>query len=236
LTFHPRLSGWRVGSGHLFSDSSSRKYFDWVIPVPSARVKGTLRVMGEKHVVTGIGYHDHNWGNIYLRSAFQNWIWGRVWGGNNTMLFADLVPQGNAPRITPLLLGCDGNVREIPYGFELRKEYVTRDTRTDAVELRNLSLSTDKRSDVSLILNVLKPMETAQITALRPCLVPLRRVAEPLSCLTRRVPVFGQALGALFGTGIYNRWPVEGLMRIANKEIEVQGLIEEMELEPDGKG
>ena len=231
LAFHPQLPGWRVGSGHLFADSSSGKYFNWVVPVPIAHVKGTLRVHGKSRVVEGVGYHDHNWGNIYLRNAFRGWIWGRVWGGKYTLVFGDLAPQGDAPRVTPLFLGCDGRVWEVPDGFRLRQESAMRDARTGTVELRRLFLDTNRKgSDVSLSLALLRPIETAQISALRLWLVPWRRLAEPLYYLTQQVPVFGQVLGATLGTGSYQRWPARGVLRLADEETEVQGLVEKMDL------
>jgi hypothetical protein len=58
LTFYSQLPGWRVGTGHLFADPPSGQYFDWVIPVPRARVEGTLTVRGKSRKVAGVGYHD----------------------------------------------------------------------------------------------------------------------------------------------------------------------------------
>ena len=230
LAFYPQLPGWRVGSGYLFADLSSGQYFNWIMPVPIARVKGTLRVKGKSRVVAGVGYHDHNWGNVYLPNVFRGWIWGRVWGGKYTLVFGDLAPQGDAPRVTPLLLGCDGNVWEVSDGFRLRRECTTRDGSIGPVELRHLFLESERASNVSLSLDLLKPMEIAQITALRPFLVPWRGLAEPLFYFAQNVPVFGQLIGALVGTGLYHRWPAKGVLRIADEEIKVQGLVEEMDL------
>jgi hypothetical protein len=235
LAFYPQLPGWRVGSGHLFADSSSGEYFNWVVPVPIARVKGTLRVRGDSRVVEGVGYHDHNWGNIYLPNAFRGWIWGRVWGVKHTLVFGDLAPQGDALRITPLLLGCDGKVWEVPDGFRLRQEDATKDARTGTVELHRLFLETEIDSDVSLSLALLRPMETTPLAALRSCLLPWRRLAERLFYLTQQVPVFGQVIGALVGKGMYHRWPAQGVLRIADEEIGVQGLVEKMDLGSGGQ-
>lgn len=236
LAFYPQLPSWKVGSGHLFADSSRGQYFNWVVPVPIARVKGTLKVRGKSREVVGVGYHDHNWGNIYLRNAFRGWIWGRVWGKKCTLVFGDMAPQGDAPRVKPFLLGCNGKVWEIPDGFRLRREDVTRDASTGAVELRRLFLETEGGSDVSLSLGLLRPMETTRLASLRPWLVPWRRLAEPLFYRTQQVPMLGKVMGALIGTGFYHRWLAQGILRIADEEIEVQGLVEKMELESGGEG
>ena len=234
LIFIPQMQSWRVGSGHLFADTSSGKYFNWVVPVPLAHVKGTLIVGGNSRVVEGVGYHDHNWGNVYLRSAFQGWIWGRVWGEKHTLVFGNLIPQGDAPRVTPLILGCDGKVWEVSDGFRLRREYAKRDACIGAAEHRRLLLEANKGSDVSLSLTLLKPIEIAHIASLRAWLVPWRRLAEPLFYLTQQVPVFGRITGALIGTGLYQRWAARGVLHIAGDEIEVQGIVEKMVLESGG--
>jgi hypothetical protein len=236
LTFYPLLPSWKVGSGHLFADSSRGQYFNWVMPVPIARVKGTLKARGASREVAGVGYHDHNWGNIYLRNAFRGWIWGRVWGRKCTLIFGNLTPQRDAPRVTPILLGCNGKVWEMPDGFRLRWEDITRDARTGAVELRRLFLENEGGPDVSLSLDLLRPMEATRFAALRPWLVPWRRLAEFLFYRAQQVPVLGQVMGALIGTGFYHRWPAHGILRIADEKIEVQGVVEKMELGSGGEG
>ena len=71
LTFWPQLPGWKAGTTHLFADPASGHYFNWVVPVPRARVEGTLTVAGHRRRVAGVGYHDHNWGNTYMSAVFD---------------------------------------------------------------------------------------------------------------------------------------------------------------------
>jgi len=230
LTFHPKLSGVKVGGGHLFADSFKKKYFNWVVPVPKAFVEGTLRVHGETRLVEGVGYHDHNWGNIYLPNAFRGWVWGRVWGGKHTLVFGDLIPQDGTPNVTPLLLGCDGKVRVISDGFQLRWDDITTDTIIDTNELCKLFLEDKGNQDISLSLTLKKPMETAKIAALYSWLVPLRRLVEPLFYLTQKIPMLGQLIGLFVGKGLYYRYQAQGVLRIADEVTEVQGLVEKMVL------
>jgi hypothetical protein len=132
-------------------------------------------------------------------------------------------------------LGCEGTAWEVSDGFRLRREDATKDARTGTVELHRLFLETEIDSDVSLSLALLGPMETTPLAALRSWLVPWRRLAEPLFYLTQQLPVFGQVIGALVGRGIYHRWPAQGVLRIADEEIDVQGLVEKMDLESGGQ-
>ncbi len=219
LTFFPRLPGWRVGTGHLFADLSSGQFFDWVVPVPHARVKGWLRVDGTSRQVTGMGYHDHNWGNLYLPSAFQGWLWGRVWGNKWTVIFGDLVAPDGRGRVTPLLIGCHNQVWEMRQGFWLRDE-------GDGAP--HLILEMAGGTGPTLSLSLARPMESVRFAALRPWLVPMRRWAEPLFYLSQPVPGLGRVAGALLGDGDYRRWPARGTLRIAGKSVTVQGVVERM--------
>ncbi|HIE39217.1 MAG TPA: hypothetical protein EYH30_08915 [Anaerolineales bacterium] len=227
LTFLPQLSGWRVGSGHLFAEPATGHHFDWVVPVPHARVEGWLEVGGEGRPVAGVGYHDHNWGNLYLPTAFRGWRWGRVWGGVWTLVFGDLTGRGDAARVTPLLLGGEGQVRELPEGFRLRDTGPGSD---------HLILEAAGGTDLSLSLALAGPMEVTRFAALRLWLVPWRRQAESLFYLAQPVPGLGRVVGAFLGTGTYRRWPARGALRIAAEEVQVQGVVEEMAFGSGGRG
>ena len=217
LTFSPRLPGWRVGTGRLFADPVSGRFFNWVVPAPCARVEGWLRVGGERRPVEGVGYHDHNWGNFYLPTAFQSWYWGRVWGGKWTLVFGDLVPPGGSPRVTPFLIGCNGQLWEMRQGFLLRNGS------------SHLALeATGSGTGPALSLSLGRPMEAVRFAALRSWLVPWRRWAEPLFYLSQPIPGLGRALGGLLGQGSYRRWSVQGSLRIAGGTVGVRGVVERM--------
>ncbi len=235
LEFNPQLPSWKVGSGNLFLNSSSGEYFNWIVPVPRAYVTGTIKINEEKRFVKGVGYHDHNWGNIYLRNIFKDWVWGRIWGGKYTLVFGDLTPQGDAPQILPLLLGCDNKVWGIPGVKRIQREYTKKDGCNRNNELRSISIESDQSSDVSLSLISLKPLSIVQIPSLRPSLVPWRKLAEPLFGFSHNIPIIGELLRTLMGKGLYKRWLAKGILRVGNEKIEVQGLVEEMELESGGK-
>ena len=45
-----------------------------------ARSSGTYKVDGETRQV-GVGYHDHNWGNVWLLKVIHDWYWARGHAG-----------------------------------------------------------------------------------------------------------------------------------------------------------
>jgi hypothetical protein len=44
-------------------------------------VTARYTVEGEQHETTGVGYHDHNWGNVGLMKVVHDWYWARGQAG-----------------------------------------------------------------------------------------------------------------------------------------------------------
>jgi hypothetical protein len=55
--------------------------FAWLPAVPEGAVTVTYSVGGEHHETTGVGYHDHNWGNVGLMKVVHDWYWARGQAG-----------------------------------------------------------------------------------------------------------------------------------------------------------
>lgn len=91
LTFKNLLPGWTRGNGEImFGQEKKHNLFGWVVAQPRAKVTGTISVDGVTHEVSGLGYHDHNWGSGFLPSYVSHWIWGRLTNERFTMIFADI--------------------------------------------------------------------------------------------------------------------------------------------------
>jgi hypothetical protein len=110
LTFHNELPGWKPGGGMTrYGDSA---FFAWVVPAPRARVEGTVRVGDLTLDASGIGYHDHNWGVGDMRRIVSYWYWGRLYAGDLTLLYANVMTKkkyGHACS-TPLMLARNGEI------------------------------------------------------------------------------------------------------------------------------
>lgn len=78
--------------------------FCWSIPLPRARVTGTLTMDGRTLPVDGPGYHDHNWGNLHLGRRLHRWIWLRVPFADLTLIFARIELCGAAEPIHRLVV------------------------------------------------------------------------------------------------------------------------------------
>jgi hypothetical protein len=80
-----RLTGevppWRPGSGYMLFGEDHSLEFAWLPSVPQGAVTVTYTVEGEQHATTGVGYHDHNWGNVGLMKVVHDWYWSRGQAG-----------------------------------------------------------------------------------------------------------------------------------------------------------
>ena len=129
LIFSRLVPGWKPGNGYLFADENSGRFFRWVVPLPVARVRGEIHTGGQTIAADGVGYHDHNWGNLHLSEAFDRWYWGRFISEDrrNALIFGDVIGRGPRPaHVRPLLLVVDGQIRprqafDIQYGGMMRE-------------------------------------------------------------------------------------------------------------------
>jgi hypothetical protein len=86
LTFRSELPGWKPGKG--LTRYGDRGYFGWVVPIPRARVEGTVNYEGKTLQAKGIGYHDHNVITTDARRIIAWWYWGRLYTDDFTLLYA----------------------------------------------------------------------------------------------------------------------------------------------------
>ncbi len=86
LRFESELPGWKPGQGR--TDYGDLGYFFWVVPVPRARVSGTVRIGNQVLEARGTGYHDHNVITADARRIISHWYWGRLYTDDFTLLYA----------------------------------------------------------------------------------------------------------------------------------------------------
>lgn len=87
------VPAWRPATGHIFFGEDEQKYFAWLPSVPYGTVAGTISVNGKQRAVRGSGYHDHNWGNILLGKALNNWWWSRAQFGDYTIITSEMIGE-----------------------------------------------------------------------------------------------------------------------------------------------
>ncbi len=72
---------WRPATGHLLFGEHDRHFFAWLPSVPQGTVSATLTTDSSTEHLTGVGYHDHNWGDVAMLKLINHWYWGRAQAG-----------------------------------------------------------------------------------------------------------------------------------------------------------
>lgn len=91
LTFTQAATPCRPGNGYVIVGSQSLdNWRGWFNPYPKASVTGTLTLDdGESLPISGVGYHDHNYGTITSGQSTDGWLWARI----NTERYCGVVGQ-----------------------------------------------------------------------------------------------------------------------------------------------
>jgi len=90
LVFESEVPGWKPQTGVNIVPFPRLKSMGWVVPVPRARVTGTLTMDGKTVEVEGHGYHDHNFGEAPIFHSVDNWHWGHIVSGDLGITWADI--------------------------------------------------------------------------------------------------------------------------------------------------
>jgi hypothetical protein len=90
LVFEAETPGWKPGTAVNYVAFPRYNTMGWLVPLPRARVRGTLTVGGRKIEVEGHGYHDHNWGEAPFFHLVDNWHWGHILCGELGVIWADI--------------------------------------------------------------------------------------------------------------------------------------------------
>ncbi len=81
ITLTGDVPPWRPSTGYMLFGADRSREFAWLPSVPEGAVTVTYSVDGEHHETTGVGYHDHNWGNVGLIKVVHDWYWARGGAG-----------------------------------------------------------------------------------------------------------------------------------------------------------
>ncbi|MGE5422623.1 MAG: hypothetical protein ACM3QW_05115, partial [Ignavibacteriales bacterium] len=82
---------WRPATGHTIYGNREEHYFAWFVAQPAAKVDASLTIAGKTKELHGLGYHDHNWGNISMEKLLNHWYWGRAKIGDYNIIVSDMI-------------------------------------------------------------------------------------------------------------------------------------------------
>jgi hypothetical protein len=81
VTLVGEVPSWRPETGYMLFGADRALEFAWLPSVPQGKVSATYTIGDERHESTGVGYHDHNWGNVGLMEIVHDWYWARGQAG-----------------------------------------------------------------------------------------------------------------------------------------------------------
>jgi hypothetical protein len=97
LTIDVELTGtvppWRPATGYLLFGEHGEHFFAWLPSVPQGTVSVDLAMGGRTERLTGIGYHDHNWGDIEIPKLINHWYWGRAQAGPYSIIASHITAE-----------------------------------------------------------------------------------------------------------------------------------------------
>ena len=94
-----QVPSWRPTSGYMFFGEHDDHFFAWLAAVPQGEVSVDLDIRGKKEHLQGIGYHDHNWGDVSMTKLINHWYWGRAQAGDYSIVASYIFAEkayGNA--------------------------------------------------------------------------------------------------------------------------------------------
>jgi hypothetical protein len=117
LTIEAELVGqvpsWRQETGFTLFGAQDEHTFAWLPTVPQGKVTVTLTEKDSApQFLSGIGYHDHNWGDVVMSKLLNHWYWGRAQAGPYSVIAAYLYAEkayGQA-ELPQIMIAKDGKV------------------------------------------------------------------------------------------------------------------------------
>lgn len=112
VTLTGDIPPWRPATGHLLFGADRELEFAWLPSVPQGAVTGSYAVDGVTTQVTGVGYHDHNWGNVGLTKIIHDWYWARGQAGPYSVIasYITSVERYGHQAIPVFMLARDGQI------------------------------------------------------------------------------------------------------------------------------
>lgn len=90
---HAEVRPWRPGTGHVYFGEHDEHFFAWLPSVPQGTVSVELSRNGQRTRHSGIGYHDHNWGDAPMPRLINHWYWGRAQAGPYSIVSSQVTAE-----------------------------------------------------------------------------------------------------------------------------------------------
>lgn len=82
-----------IADGILYQDSHHDHSSYWLVPVPHATFTAVLTLDNSVIPLSGVAYHDHQWGNVPLQAFVSDWVWAHLSNEQMSLVFFHLLTQ-----------------------------------------------------------------------------------------------------------------------------------------------
>ncbi len=103
----------------LLPRATDQKSFRWQLRIPRAEARAAVEYDGKQYFVEGTGYHDRNFGTVYLAGELQKWRWGKFYFPDKMMVLGEIVDKQN--NVKSLIIVQNGKVQafeDVPFQWE----------------------------------------------------------------------------------------------------------------------
>ncbi|MCW2795473.1 hypothetical protein [Nocardioides sp.] len=133
ITLTGQVPAWRPETGYWYFGNEDDHYFAWLPSVPQGLVEATYSVGERTSTTTGIGYHDHNWGDTAMPKLMHHWYWARGAAGPYSVIASYITAEkGYGYEALPVfMLARDGELiadDNANVSFEELGRYVDQET------------------------------------------------------------------------------------------------------------
>jgi len=133
----------RPNTGFIYFEEDKSKYFAWLATQISSNVEATLTHKGKTSKFSGLGYHDHNWGNTAMNEIINHWHWGRVTINDYTVVFFEIIANNdfNNSKIPVFLVAKGNKFIEMDSPITVKKTNIITHPSTNKKYAKNITVS-----------------------------------------------------------------------------------------------
>jgi predicted secreted hydrolase len=112
FTLRPDVPRWRPETGHAFFGEQEERYIAWLPVCTRGATDAVITIGNHTERLRGVGYHDHNWGNVAPRAVLDHWYWGRARVGDYTVVTLNFVSHQkyDKARLPAVMVAKDGEI------------------------------------------------------------------------------------------------------------------------------
>jgi hypothetical protein len=82
-----------IAGGILYQEATTERASYWVAQVPHATFTAILSLNDAIQRLTGLAYHDHQWGALLLHEFISDWVWGQFSNSQAAVIFFQILTQ-----------------------------------------------------------------------------------------------------------------------------------------------